>query len=129
MNETSRENFQKLYDKYDRIARNIIIVLVFLFIAQLGLGLWNLNLAHDNTIRVKEIQASRKNSILISCEEQNSRNENSISTLNNLLSKKLIVSKEKLMQIEQTKNFTILLINALAPKQNCAQRVEKFTRP
>lgn len=129
MNETSREDFQKLYEKYDRFARNIIIILAFLFGTQMGLGLWNLNLSHDNTIRTEEIQSSRKNSILISCEEQNTRNENSIFTLDDLLSRGKFVSQAETMQIEQTKTFTILLINALAPKQNCAQRVKKFTKP
>lgn len=129
MTEVLKEDIQKLYNKYDKLARNIIAILAFLFIAQMGLGLWNLSLSHDNTIRTEEIQASRKNSILISCEEQNTRNENSISTLDDLLTKGNFLSHAETMQIEQTKTFTILLINALAPKQDCVQRVKKFTKP
>lgn len=129
MNDVSKDDIKKLYNKYDKLARNIIIILSFLCITQAGLGLWNLSLSNDNTIRTEEIQASRKNSILISCEEQNIRNENSISTLDDLLSRGKFVSQSETMQIEQTKTFTILLINALAPKQNCAQRVKKFTKP
>lgn len=129
MNDVPKDDIKNLYNKYDKLARNIIAILAFLFITQMGLGLWNLGLSHDNTIRTQEIQASRKNSILISCEEQNIRNENSISTLDDLFAKSKFISKAGTVQIEQTKTFTILLINALAPKQDCAQRVKKFTKP
>lgn len=129
MNDGYDEKIKILYKKYDKLARNIVIVLSFLFISQFGLGIWNLNLSHDNSVRTEEIQSSRKNSILISCEEQNMRNENSISTLNDLLFKNKIISIQQKNQIEQTKTFTILLINALAPRQNCAMRVKRFTKP
>lgn len=130
MNEKNDEDkLETLYSKYDRTAKKIIIVLAILCMSQFGLGVWNLSLSKDNNLRTSEIQSSRRNSILISCEEQNTRNENTVNTLEDLIGKAKFNTAIEMDQLDQTKTFTILLINALAPKQNCKARVAKLTKP
>jgi hypothetical protein len=124
--EEIRKNLNELHIQYDKFARNIIIILSVLFISQMGLGIWNLNLSQENNNRINEIKSSRKSSILTSCTEQNLRNDNTVYNLNKLLNKAKITSKA---QLQQTKFFTIVLIDSLAPKQDCAARLKKFTKP
>jgi hypothetical protein len=69
-----------------------------------------------------EIQAQRINAIRTSCEAQNQRNVKTIKTLDGLIAK--LPSKQR-PRAQAGRDNTVLLINALAPKQNCAKVVQE----
>lgn len=71
------------------------------------------------------IQSQRKESIRRGCEDQNARHNNTISILNSLIAK---LPPDQRARAQANKEFTILLINALAPKQNCNLLVKKAVK-
>lgn len=68
------------------------------------------------------IQDQRRESILRACRDQNARHFNTIKTLDKLIAQ-LPESQRK--QAEGSRNFTVLLIDALAPVQNCKKLVNE----
>lgn len=77
----------------------------------------------DNTKISEQIQQSRTDATLSSCREQNERHDRTIHTLDLLLAQAIRRSPERAVQIRQSRASTVLLINSLAPKRDCEQRV------
>lgn len=77
-----------------------------------------------------QIQNSRREGVILTCNEQNEINKETIKTLNKVLKKaKKGASPERLAEIKASRVSTILLINALAPVKNCEKRADKLVGP
>lgn len=81
---------------------------------------------HQITSQNEFIQQQRTENILSQCENQNSRRANTIATLNQEI---LSLKGKRRIRAERNEGFTIALINALAPHQNCLRLVRKAVRP
>jgi hypothetical protein len=81
-------------------------------------------------IQTRNLAASRSHSIEESCYEQNERNRAAVRTLNDeITGLGGPVSPAQRTQIEETRRFTVLLIEALVPIANCPERVKRETQP
>ena len=69
------------------------------------------------------IQENREELIRTGCEEQNARNHNTIATLDALLEQAKDENPERARRIEESRDFTVLLINALVPVRDCDEVV------
>lgn len=108
------------------IWRTAVILAIGNTLALVGYGLLadqNGNRIDDNKQTISDIQQSRRDSVLISCREQNSRHDNTVKTLDGLISSS---PPERKTQARQSRAFTVLLIDALVPKRNCQQRVRQL---
>lgn len=106
---------------YEKWARRTLIILALQFVALLG-GAY---LYLQNKERIHDIQKSRTENMLISCESQNARHDATIKAVFKITQKKWLTAKpqEKLV-IRTQRRGTVFIINALAPKQNCAKLVK-----
>lgn len=81
-----------------------------------------------NQKRGNEIQDSRVQSILTSCRESNDRNRRTITTLDRLLAARIrTATPEQARRLRASRASTVLLIQALAPRRDCAARVRQLT--
>lgn len=72
------------------------------------------------------IQKARYLTVLNNCEDQNTRRARTIGELNVIISK---LPPDKRAAAEISKGNTILLINTLAPHQNCAKVADRAIHP
>jgi hypothetical protein len=116
-----------------------------------GIGILSLiNNGHrieDNGAAIEQIQQSREDAILSTCEDTNMRHDNTVKALRALNDDQLSPAEVEIALVQAgftpaqadainslrgdpKKNLqgTILLINALAPKHDCAQRVKELTK-
>jgi hypothetical protein len=93
-------------------------------LAVAGGALIGLSQRQDDIERLAaEIQQSRIESVLISCREQNQKHDATIETLDSVLdSARQGASSERREQIDRSRQSTVLLIDALAPKRGCELR-------
>lgn len=83
-----------------------------------------------NSDQTKNIQDSRRTSIKEQCKDQNSRHDHVITALDVALAPRLKQGNPKQdAAILQRRVSTILLIDALAPKQDCDQVVKERVEP
>lgn len=84
------------------------------------------NEARDAT---REIQAQRIETIWSSCRQQNARHDGTIRELNVLLRASMrTADPARRQQLSASRASTVLLINQLAPKQDCAMIVKRATQ-
>lgn len=70
------------------------------------------------------IQHERADSIRRACIEQNARHDATVATLDRLLAERMNeVPPARRAQLRDSRRFTVLLIDALAPKRDCSARV------
>ena len=74
------------------------------------------------------IQTQRRDSILASRRDQNRRHDNTIGTLNGLAKKDERKHPAETPRIQASLAQTELLIQALAPKQNCESLANRYVR-
>lgn len=95
------------------VKRNALNITLLLLALAAGAGVYALIL----------VQNERAQTILRACRQQNDRHAATVSELDSLLAKaKQHASPARLKQIRENRASTVLLIDALAPYQNC-QRV------
>lgn len=148
----TRDRIDKLRDeinsKFAQLAKRIAIVLTVLAVALLILGIWSVvltgklqtttnethHLSLDNAVTAKEAKAAalainkeRLSSIRRGCEDQNTRNLNTIKRLRQLSKDLPRQPGESDAQLHAQVEGSILLIDALAPYQNCDQVVTNST--
>lgn len=73
----------------------------------------------------RQVAAQRLAAIRSTCEEQNVRHDQTLRTLDRLIAK---VPPDRRAQARRSRASTVLLIDALAPKRDCDQRVRQFSR-
>lgn len=104
---------QKVFVAIAAIAIIAFCVLLFLIIQQ----------QKEITGQTNAIQAERARSIRMSCEDQNRRHDSTIKTIDKLISK---LPPDRRAAAKSSRASTILIINALAPKQNCNYLVKNL---
>lgn len=77
---------------------------------------------HQITHQSQDIQNERARATLVSCQEQNQRHDATIRQLKKVLNQPGVPERVR----QSSYRNTILLINALQPRQNCKQRVARF---
>ena len=98
----------------------ITAALVIVVIVTAGIAAY---LIRENRLRSQDIQTQRFNSMVYNCQQTNDRNRNTVAALDQTMSKiedRPGVSAERLAQLRQSRDFTVLLINALAPVRDCS---------
>ena len=79
-----------------------------------------------------QIQTERKRNIGGACRDQNLRNRTTIATLDQLLRRMQAdpkVSADRKAQAKTSRQGTVLLIDALAPVQDCADLLQRAVQP
>lgn len=94
-------------------------------------------LARENRARIADIaanahriQASRRDSILISCRQTNERHDRTIRTLDRLLAARVATANaSERRRLRESRTSTVLLIEALAPKRDCRRLADRLITP
>lgn len=76
----------------------------------------------DNREQSNDIQHSREEAVRRTCDEQNTRHDATIKKLDDIIAG--LPEGARKTRAEQNRAGTVLLINALAPKRDCAKAVE-----
>lgn len=129
--ETS-ERLDAIEKGYRRWAHSTTVILSGLFVLQFALGLLSIHLLGANDDRVKDINANRKESVLSSCAETNSRHDATIAALDDRLQQAIDsgqVPEEDLDRLRESRRFTVSLIDALAPERDCELRAKCLLEP
>lgn len=83
----------------------------------------------DTHSTTRQIQDERAASVLRSCQETNGRHDATIGALDELMARAGVgASYQRLVLLEQSRMSTVLLVNALAPKQDCKRLVSSRVR-
>lgn len=91
-------------------------ILLFFILKQQG------QISHEDLL----IQQERAASILRSCRGQNKRHTETLKTVNVQFDlAEQGASSARIGELEGSKHFTVLIINALAPKQDCLKMLHK----
>ena len=97
--------------RWTLIGAYVLITLVFVVTAK-----WS----HDASVKASqaavEIQSQRVAAVRMSCQDQNRRHDETIATLDKLIAQ---VPGSRRQRAKESRNSTVLLINALAPKRDC----------
>lgn len=77
----------------------------------------------------QEIRQQRADGIRVSCEEVNTRNRTTVKTYDRQIAgiEPRLKPRER-AQLKESRDFTVGLINALAPVEDCNARVRQFTQ-
>lgn len=81
-----------------------------------------------NAISISRIQQSREYAIRSQCLEQNARHDGTIATLDQVLATIRRTDPAQYRQAAAGRENTVLLIDALAPKRSCEQRVKQLVK-
>lgn len=82
------------------------------------------DLARTNRVLTRQIQIERARNVRDACAQTNARHDKTIVTLDRLLKRAAkTASPERLRQMKDSRTGTVLLIEALVPKRDCAQLV------
>jgi hypothetical protein len=103
--------------------RRVFVVLALIALPALPVAAWVVSSSVSDNQRLTEaIQEQRRDSILYGCREQNARHDRTIATLDRLIAQAPAGRRER---ARQGRAGTVLLIEALAPKRDCAALVTK----
>lgn len=115
------------HEKVLKALRRLFRITALLVLVTVATALIAAFLYRENRLRTDDIQSQRRSSIFASCHATNLRNKNTIKTLDDILkSRKMSPAERK--QAKQSRAFTVLLINALAPRSNCGVLIRRLTR-
>lgn len=132
-----RTRLEAIQVGYERWTKYTIRLLTILFLIQLGLGLLAVYLVGQNQKRgdetrrlVAEVYDSRKQSLLITCREQNIRHDKTIATLHNIIETlKPRLSASDRANLAAGIEGNIKLIDAIAPREDCDKRASRLLGP
>lgn len=100
-----------------------ILYIAIVIVAAIAMAVLFIQISNDKkdinreaNIRATQIQQQRYDTTYANCVDQNRRNLKTIKTLNNEINQ--LPASERL-RAAQSKEFTILLVQALVPKRNC----------
>lgn len=77
--------------------------------------------------KTDELAQTRRQAIIVSCEDSNRRHDNAIRQLDRLIGQ--IPPGPRRERARQSRASTVLLIDALAPKFDCEARADRLSRP
>lgn len=117
---------------YKHLARRNLSILTILAVVQLGFGVWSVYLTDQNTNRVRDIQTSRRDLTLQTCVAQNARHDDTVKAYDDRIAEAVksgLVPAEQVARLRESRAFTVGLIDALAPVQDCkALVIRRFGR-
>jgi hypothetical protein len=98
---------------------------IFVVMGLVGLFALGWSVVHQQ----REIRQQRADSIRVTCEEVNTRNRTTVETYDHQIAaiEPKLKPRER-AQLKQSRDFTVGLINALAPVEDCKARVRQFTQ-
>lgn len=118
----TRQRLEAIQAGYERWTRRTIWILRALVVATLALGVVSILLIDSNANRVDDIQQSRVDITRQSCEAQNDRHDKTIAEYDDRIAaakKSGLLTDEQLSRLQESRAFTVALIDALAPVQDC----------
>lgn len=121
------DEIQRGYVLWTRITFGVLAMLVLVVL----LGAVAAVVAiHENHNRIEDIQASRIDVALTTCRDQNARRTNTINQLDDIIAKRSKgAPPAERARMRTSRAFTILLIDALAPHQDCNKVIhERYGR-
>lgn len=133
----TRTRIARIQHKYERFARIVFWLLALQFVNLFIFGLLGGWFINENRHRSDEsinnsmaIQNQREDAIFRNCQDQNLRNKTTIGVLDarlNLLKEQKKLDETQIKNLEASRSFTVLLIDALAPSRNCKELVKQQT--
>lgn len=135
--EILERGFERLRDLIEQLTRRTFQILIALcIIAAVGGGVTLLLQVKklDKADRARDlaltVQEQRVQATKITCADQNLRHDQTIAALDVILARtRKGASPADVRRIDQSRERTVLLINALAPRRNCAEVVAKIAPP
>lgn len=114
-----------------QVRRRTTIILGMVVAILLAGGFANAKLISENSERVDDIQQSRADVIYNNCADQNDRNRNTVAVFDRRISdlEHQQAPAAQLRRARQSREFTVGLINALAPVQDCDRLLVKRLGP
>lgn len=126
----TRQRLEAIQAGYEKWTRRTIWILRALVVATLALGVVSILLIGANSKRVDEIQQSRVEITRQTCEAQNDRNRKTIAAYDVRIAAAKAsgeLSREQLARLSESRAFTVALVDALAPVQDCDDLIrERF---
>lgn len=84
----------------------------------------------ENRHRIDDIQASRAESIRLTCEQQNERHDRALAALDSIVARRLgDASPVERRRLQASRATTATLIVALVPREDCERRVRRLVEP
>lgn len=100
--------------------RNALVIVLLLMCASLGLTAYT----------VTALANERTDAIIRECHDQNQRHDHTVAELDVLLARaEKHAPPAQRKQMAASRQFTILLIDQLAPRQNCAKAAVRANHP
>lgn len=111
--------------------RRGLVAVCLLALVALPLAAWIAGSRVNNTSEfAREIQRQRVESIRMSCEDTNRRHDRTIATLDALLVKRVkTAGRRERVKLKASRASTVALIEALAPKRDCAELIRRSAPP
>lgn len=75
--------------------------------------------------RVDQINSERTRNILSNCREVNARHDDTVTALDRLLARRILADPGREREFEQGRDSTLLLIDALVPRRDCAALADR----
>jgi hypothetical protein len=111
------DDIQKGYVVWARVTYGILALVAVIVAFGAVAAVVSIHANHD---RIEDIQASRIDVALTTCRDQNERSKNTTKQLDAILTKRIkTATPTEAARLKMSRAFTILLIDALAPRQNC----------
>jgi uncharacterized protein YpuA (DUF1002 family) len=121
------------HERIERERRRITWLLTFVLLILFAVGASTFYLRGADQSRANEaktlalrIQESRVESVLNQCHEDNQRHNNTINRLDAQLRELERLHPANAARYRQSRAFTVTLIEALAPKRDCAKRARQL---
>jgi hypothetical protein len=128
----TRQRLEAIQAGYEKWTRRTIWILRALVVATLALGVVSILLIGANSERVDEIQQSRVDITRQTCEAQNDRNAKTVRAYDVRIAAARTsgqLTREQIARLQESRAFTVALIDSLAPRQDCAQLIrERFAK-
>lgn len=87
----------------------------------------NAALSAANAQRIADNEATRREAIILSCEETNRRHSNSLDALDELAAQSIKADPSRAAEIRQGTEQFKLFVNALVPQRDCERRADRLT--
>lgn len=115
-------------DEIKDTLRTVKRYLGILIVATLGFAVLTVYLDRH---QANEIQDQRRTTLITACAEQNARHDATILKYDTSIQAAIdagLIKGERLQRARESRQFTVGLINALAPVRNCEARARRFVK-
>ena len=102
------------------------ILLVFAVVAMSLMLYAARHLSLENNARIRDIQEEREFATRFTCEDINARHRRTLKVLDDRIKRLIRTNPERAAQVKESREFTVLLIEAIVPLRNCEEFTKKF---